>query len=293
MDYAIKVKALSFKYEGSNFWALSDVSFNVKKGETLAIVGPSEAGKTTLCMCLNGLIPHEIDGEFHGEVKIYDRDTRKYEPHELASLIGMVFQEPESQFVMTSVEDEIAFGMENLGIPSEEMEKRLDWALSVTRMKEFKDKPPWRLSGGQKQRVAIASALALRPDILVLDEPTSELDPVGKNEVLSIVKELNQAYGMTIVIVEHETELLAEIADRVILLNEGKIQLTASAKEFFSRTDILKKYGIFVPEVSELMEELSQKSTVHEMPITYEEGRAMLKRIIPKLKGEPLYGKDN
>ncbi|MEM3507340.1 MAG: ATP-binding cassette domain-containing protein [Candidatus Bathyarchaeia archaeon] len=292
VDYAIKVNELSFKYEGSNFWVLSDISFNVKKGEIFAIVGPSEAGKTTLCMCLNGLIPHEIDGEFSGEVKIYDRDTRNHEPHELASLIGMVFQEPESQFVMTSVEDEIAFGMENLGIPPEEMEKRLDWALSVTRMKEFKDKPPWRLSGGQKQRVAIASALALRPNILVLDEPTSELDPIGKNEVLSIVKELNKVYGITIVIVEHETELLAEMADRVMLLNEGKIELIASVKEFFSKVDLLKKYGIFVPEVSELMVELSQKLMVPEIPITYEESKAMLKRIIPKLKDGLSYGKD-
>ena len=192
MKTAINLTDVSFTYEGSPESALNSVSFEVNEGEVVALVGPSEAGKTTLCMTLNGLIPHEFRGQFKGNVEVKVMNTRAFEPYQFASTLGMVFQEPENQFVTTSVENEIAFGMENLGVPVEKIEERLAWILKVTRLEGLEKKHPRALSGGQKQRVAIASSLVLEPRILVLDEPTSELDPVGKTEVLSLVSHLNR-----------------------------------------------------------------------------------------------------
>jgi energy-coupling factor transport system ATP-binding protein len=205
------------------------------------------------------------------------RNTRTIETHDFASTVGMIFQEPESQFIMTSVEDEIAFGMENLGLPPEEMEERLKAVLKYTRLEGLEKKHPRALSGGQKQRVAIASGLALRPEILVLDEPTSELDPVGKHEVLSIVKQLNIDYGTTIVLVEHETEIVAEIADRVVLLTQGKVELQDTPQRVFEQTNLLRKRGLFVPEVADIAASLMREGLeIRRIPVTYSEAKVVL-----------------
>jgi energy-coupling factor transport system ATP-binding protein len=277
----IHVEDVSFRYEGSERPALSNVSLDVNEGEILGILGPSEAGKTTLCMSLNGLIPHDIEGEFRGNIEIEGKNTRKNEPQTLATTIGMIFQEPESQFVMTTVEDEIAFGMENIGLTPREMEERLNWVLKVTHMEPYRKKPPRRLSGGQKQRVAIASALALRPKILVMDEPTSELDPLGKYEIITIAKELNREHKITIVLVEHETELAADIIDRLIVLNQGQIEFQGTPVELFGNIELMQKAGLFVPEVTEVARGLANSGfEISKLPITYAQGSSLLKALM-------------
>lgn len=254
---------------------------DVNEGEILGIVGPSEAGKTTLCMTLNGLIPHDIEGEFRGTIEIEGKNTKKNEPQDLATTVGMIFQEPESQFVMTTVEDEIAFGMENIGLSPSEMEDRLNWVLKVTHMEPYRKKPPRRLSGGQKQRVAIASALALRPKVLVMDEPTSELDPLGKYEVITIAKELNREHKITIVLVEHETELAADIIDRLIMLNQGQIEFQGTPVELFGNIELMRRVGLFVPEVTEVAQGLAKSGfEISKLPITYTQGSTLLKALM-------------
>ncbi len=277
MTAAIRLSGVSFTYEGSSEPALNSVSLEVNEGEVVALVGPSEAGKTTLCMTINGLIPHEFRGQFSGNVEVKGMNTLSFEPHQFASTVGMVFQEPENQFVMTSVEDEIAFGMENLGFPTEKIEERLSWALKVTRLEGLEKKHPRALSGGQKQRVAIASALVLEPKILVLDEPTSELDPVGKTEVLSLIGNLNREHGITIFIVEHETEMLAEMAHRVILLNRGSVALESEARQFFAKPEVLKEYGLFVPQVADITSRITGGTKVS---VTYAEAKNSLEAAV-------------
>ncbi|MEM3506944.1 MAG: ATP-binding cassette domain-containing protein [Candidatus Bathyarchaeia archaeon] len=268
----IEVEDLWWKYEGSEDWVLKGINLKVERGEFLAITGPSGAGKTTLCMCLNGLIPHSNPGVIRGKVTVAGLDVRKHSPSKLSEKVGMVFQDPESQFIGMSVEEEVVFGPENQGLPREEIKKRLEWALKAVRMEGTLSKAPYELSGGQKQRVAIASILVMLPEILILDEPTSELDPIGKAEVFSIISELKKNTNMTIILVEHETEEIAQYADRIILLNEGKIILDEKPREFFMQVNALKKFGVDPPQVTEFTSLLIRDGILKGEPaITLEE----------------------
>ena len=217
----IEFKNFSWKYESSSDWVLRDINLNVQPGEFLAITGPSGAGKSTLCQCLNGIIPHSYSGVIKGEVHVSGIRVRDSTVRQLCDHVGMMFQDPESQFIGMSVEEEVVFGPENLNLARDEIDHRMKWALNVVGMEGMRSKAPYELSGGQKQRVAIASALVMLPRILVLDEPTSELDPIGKAEVFSVVSELARDRNMTIIMVEHDTEEVAKYADRVILLEHG------------------------------------------------------------------------
>lgn len=179
----IRVENLWWKYSTGREWVLKGVDFSVAKGEIVGIVGPSGVGKTTLCLCLTGLIPREVKGTIKGRVLIDGMDTSTTPLPEIIKKVDIVFQDPETQFVTMKVLDEVAFPLENFGFPRDEILKRVGEALKVTRMIEYSDKYPFELSGGQKQRIAIASMLARRPEILILDEPTSDLDPLGKQEI--------------------------------------------------------------------------------------------------------------
>jgi energy-coupling factor transporter ATP-binding protein EcfA2 len=193
----------------------------------------------------------------------------------------MMFQDPESQFIGMSVEEEVVFGPENLGLSREEIERRMLWALKVVGMEDMLDKAPYELSGGQKQRVAIASALVMLPKILVLDEPTSELDPIGKSEVFSIVSELRRDRKMTIVMVEHETEEVAKYADRVVLLREGTITASGSAQDFLSDVEGLKDTGVEPPQVTRFAHLLAQDGLIlGKLPITLEDARDRIIQIL-------------
>jgi len=273
---AISVEHLYWKYEIARGWALQDITLNIDEGDFLGIVGPSGAGKTTLCLCLAGLIPHMTRGELRGNVRVYGTDTSKTSLREIVRRVGIVFQDPETQFVTMSVEDEVAFPMENYVVPREEIKARVGEALQITRMQEYKTRYPYELSGGQKQRVAIASFLALRPDILILDEPTSDLDPVGKSEVFSIIDGLRKKYQTTLIVVEHNTEELAKYAGRLLLLDQGRIVKEDLCERFFDEVPMLQERGVFPPQVTELSYRLS-KNRKQSLPVTLEQATQYLK----------------
>lgn len=271
MDEVIRVRDLWWRYELGQDWALKGIDLTVRRGEFLVIVGPSGAGKSTLCLTLCGMIPHFSRGYYKGEVMIIGRETRKMKLSEITRKVGIVFQDPDTQFVTMSVEDEIAFPLENHGVPRQEMIERVRRTMEITRIIELKDKYPHELSGGQKQRVAIASILALEPEILILDEPTSDLDPVGKSEVFSMLAELKRA-GRTIILVEHNTEEAAKYADRVVLLRDGKIIMEGPPRKVFEEVESIKSAGVYPPQVTELAYTLSTRYGVRgELPITLEE----------------------
>jgi energy-coupling factor transporter ATP-binding protein EcfA2 len=271
VDEVIRVRDLWWRYELGQDWALKGIDLTVRRGEFLVIVGPSGAGKSTLCLTLCGMIPHFSRGYYKGEVMIIGRETRKMKLSEITRKVGIVFQDPDTQFVTMSVEDEIAFPLENHGVPRQEMIERVKRTMEITRIIELKDKYPHELSGGQKQRVAIASILALEPEIIILDEPTSDLDPVGKSEVFSMLAELKRA-GRTIILVEHNTEEAAKYADRVVLLRDGKIIMEGPPRKVFEEVESIKSAGVYPPQVTELAYTLSTRYGVRgELPITLEE----------------------
>lgn len=273
------VNNLWWKYEGSSEWTLKGIDIEVKEGEFLGIMGPTGAGKTTLCMCMQGLIPQRVPGMMKGFVKINEMDSRYVKLSNFAEEIGMIFQDPESQFIMMAVEDEIAIGLESRGMSKRTMRRRIRWAINTVGLdNNFLPKTPAELSGGQKQRVAIASVLALQPRILVLDEPTSDLDPIGKEEIFTLVGKLKKKKSTTIIMVEHESEYLAEYADRIIVLNNGRIEIEGKPKQVFSQIDKLKNIGIRPPQITELLYELKKE----DLPLTVNEASNYLRKEIMK-----------
>lgn len=271
MDEVIRIRDLWWRYELGKDWALRGINLTVRRGEFLVVVGPSGAGKSTLCLTLCGMIPHFSRGYYKGEVLINGQETRKMKLSDITKKVGIVFQDPDTQFVTMSVEDEVAFPLENHGVPRQEMIKRVRRTMEMTRILELRDKYPHELSGGQKQRVAIASILALEPEILVLDEPTSDLDPVGKTEVFSMLAELKKA-GRTIILVEHNTEEAAKYADRVILLKDGRMVSEGPPREVFKEVAQIKSLGVYPPQVTELAYLLSSRYMLDgRLPITLEE----------------------
>lgn len=249
----VKINQVSFKYEGQNDYALKDVSFQINDDEWLAIVGHNGSGKSTLAKLLNGLqFPLEGSIEIAGiplsEETVWD--TRK--------LIGMVFQNPDNQFVGTTVQDDVAFGLENNGIPREDMVERVHSSLEKVKMAQFLDQEPHHLSGGQKQRVAIASVIALRPKIIVLDEATSMLDPRGREEVLNTIRELKQDNQMTVVSITHDLEEAAK-ADRIIVMNRGQLYREGTPEEIFQLDEELVALGLDIPFPVKLSKMLKEK----------------------------------
>jgi energy-coupling factor transporter ATP-binding protein EcfA2 len=227
------------------------LSLKIESGEFVSIMGPTGVGKTTLCLALNGIVPHSAGGIYGGNVVIQGVNTRETEVATLASMVGIVFQDPESQFFNMAVEDEVAFGPESLGVDPKEIAERVRWALDIVDMQQYLRRSPFHLSGGQKQRVAIASILAMQPKILVLDEPTSGLDPIGKAEVFRVVRELKRQEGMTIIMVEQEAEKIAEFSDRVVVLDEGAVALDGTPEEVFAQAERMSEIGLAIPQVSE------------------------------------------
>jgi energy-coupling factor transport system ATP-binding protein len=252
----INIKNFYWKYLGSKDYALKNINLKIEKGEFIGIMGPTGAGKSTLCLAISGLIPWVLPGEIKGDITIDGMNTRKYSMKDITEKIGIVFQDPEIQFIMMSVEDEIAIGLERMNLSREEMIKRVDWALDIVGMKEYKDVSPEELSGGQKQRVAIATMLAKQPEILVLDEPTSDLDPKGKMEVFSVISNLRKEFDTTIIMATHESEKILKFADKIIVLNEGNKIFEDSPEKIFSRIDELKNIGIRPPQIIEVCNKL-------------------------------------
>jgi energy-coupling factor transporter ATP-binding protein EcfA2 len=251
----LSLEGVSFRYRHGDSPALQDISLHIAAGEVVGIVGPNGAGKTTLCLTLNGLIPHAVRGSLTGRVTVGGVDTATVQVHELARQVGIVLQNPETQFFGESVEEELAFGPENLCLPTEEIEQRIVASLATVGVAALRDRFPYHLSGGQKQRVAIATALAMQPRVLVLDEPTSELDPQGKQEVLAAIGSLHRELGQTVMIVSHETDELVPIVNRVVALSaDGRLVADGSPAEVLGGS-LPAILGLRQPQLFELRQD--------------------------------------
>lgn len=239
---------------------LNGVNLEIARGEFVALLGRVGAGKTTLCMALNGLTPHATGGIFRGDVTILGQNIKRCTVPDLARSVGLVFQDPESQIVQMRVEDEVAFGCENLGIAAAEIEERIAWALAAVGLAEYRTRATLLLSGGEKQRVAIAAMLAMRPQVLVLDEPTASLDPAGKSAVFKVLAELRDRHEMTIVMATQELERIARFADRVVVLHGGQVGLDGPPEQVFGQVARLQEWGIGAPPMAELGHLLTQRT---------------------------------
>jgi energy-coupling factor transport system ATP-binding protein len=259
---AIRVQNLTYTYPPAHSRqvpspALRDVSLDVPEGQFVAVLGRVGAGKSTLCMALNGLVPHATGGIFHGDVVIHDLNTKRQPVSAMAAHVGLLFQDPESQIVQTRVEDEVAFGPENLGVPPGEIAERVAWALAATGLADFRDRPPLLLSGGEKQRVAIAALLAMRPRLLVLDEPTASLDPTGKGGLFSVLYRLRREHRLTLVMATQDLDRAFRYADRIVVLDNGAIVLDGSPEEVLRQADRLDALGLGLPETVEVAHRLT------------------------------------
>lgn len=248
-----------FREGGKPVVVLRGVDLQIAAGECLAVMGPTGAGKTTLCLALNGLVPQATGGDFQGRVFVGGLDTQEHPVAELSQVAGLVFQDPDAQLFSMSAEEEVAFGLESQGLPRATMAERIAWALNVVRLEEVRDRSPHQLSGGQKKRLAIAVILAMRPAILILDEPTAGLDPAGKVEVLRVVAELKRLDGTAVILVEQDAEVVATFADRVVVLDKGRIVRQGSPHAILSDAAGLHALGLAVPQVSELAHRLNRK----------------------------------
>ncbi|MBN2393834.1 MAG: ATP-binding cassette domain-containing protein [Anaerolineae bacterium] len=269
---------VSYIYPHTEKPALHDVTLDIGKGEFLGLIGPTGAGKTTLCLSLSGIVPQFYGGCFFGHITVAGMDTLGHPVSHLARHVGSVFEDPETQLTATSVENEIAFALENLSVPREEILARIPRALEAARLEGIAKKHPRELSGGQKQRLAIAAALAVQPDILVLDEPTSQLDPMGAQEVFATVRELNKTLGITVVMAGHAAEELAEYADRLALLVDGKLVAVGPPDDLYAQVDRLEGYHVRPPQVAQTFAHIRQVGvTVPAIPVHLTEGIAALK----------------
>ena len=265
----IQIENLTYQYAHTDKPALVDINLSIKKGEYLAIIGSCGAGKTSLALSLNGIVPHMTVGEMRGKVLVDGIDTTQTQVRDLAHIVGMVFDNPEYQLSQSTVLSEMAIGLENIGIPRDEMLKRIVVALEIVGLSGLEERSPLALSGGQQQRLAIAAALSMYPKVLVLDEPTSNLDPMGKEEVFAVTARLNQEKQMTVVIVEHEVEVIASYADRVIVLDKGQIVNSGNVNDIFSDIDSLDGIGVRSPQVTAIASGLEKKGYHFEnLPVT-------------------------
>jgi energy-coupling factor transporter ATPase len=277
----IETRNLTYTYPGATRQSISEVSIMIEKGEFTLITGPSGCGKTTLCRCFNGLIPHFYQGEMKGEVTVANLNVAQHQIYELAKHVGLVFQNPENQLFALSVEKDVAFGLENLGVSREEMRKRVDWALQLTGIYDLKERAPHELSGGQQQRVAIASVLAMQPEVIVLDEPTSFLDPLSAKRIFEVIRELNRNLGITVVLVEHRLDLTAKYADHIIIMDNGKVALNGDPHEIL-RSEEARLIGVGIPKATRLYQLLRKEGIglPGKTPLSSEEMANSLKEVL-------------
>jgi energy-coupling factor transporter ATPase len=256
----IETKNLTYTYPGGTNPSIKDVSIKVEKGEFVLITGPSGCGKTTLCRCFNGLVPHFYQGELKGEITVAGMDTTKHPTYEMAKSVGLVFQNPENQLFALSVEKDVAFGLENLGVLREPMRNRVDWALNLTGISDLRERSPHEVSGGQQQRVAIAAVLAMQPEIIVLDEPTSFLDPLSAEKIFEVIHELNRNLGITVVLVEHRLDLTAKYANHIIIMDGGEVRYDGNPRDILSSEEV-RLIGVGIPKAT-LLYRMLQKDGI-------------------------------
>lgn len=269
----VKLSHIDFRYYGSEVNSLTDVSLEIKEGEWVAIIGPNGSGKSTLAKIMNGLLVPAA-----GQVTIKDLTIDEETVWEARRSVGMVFQNPDNQFVGSTVEDDVAFGLENNGVPRQEMITRIEEALAEVRMSEFKAKEPARLSGGQKQRVALASILALRPDIIILDEATSMLDPNGRQEVIAAIRKIKERFNLTVISITHDLDE-ASLADRILMMQGGRLVQDKKPEEIFLMGEQLVAQGLDVPFSQKLKDALAARGL--DVPDNYLDEEALLTWITP------------
>lgn len=269
----IELKNVSFKYELQEEKTIKNLDLYVKQGEFVGIIGKNGSGKTTLCNIIRGIIPDFVQGTITGSISIDNKNINDIERGEMSELVGFVFQNPFSQIsgIKKTVFEEIAYGLENLGVPREEIRQRVTDVIKLLKIEDLQDKNPNELSGGQSQRVAIASIIVMNPKVLIFDEPTSQLDPLGTEEIFDILK-LLKSQNKTIILVEHKIDLIAEYADRVMVMDDGEIIFNGETHEVLSN-DKIEQHNVSMPIVSKLAYKLNEEKPrfFKNIPITLDE----------------------
>lgn len=281
---AIRIDGLRYAYRGhEESPVLNGIDLEIRQGEFAVIAGRTGSGKSTLCYALLGLIPHSFPGHMEGSVRVCGIDTASSTINDLTRRVSLVMQSAESQLVGLTVLEDVQFGLENLGLPPAEIVERSQWALDVVRLAAFAETSPWSLSGGQKQRLAIAAALAFHPEVLVLDNPTAELDPLGKTETLETIARLNRELGTTIVMVDQDLEEIVRYASRLVILDGGRIVLEGTPADVLDRAEILRQVGIKLPEITEVGYQL--RALGHwqgRLPVTVVEARERIDALLDR-----------
>lgn len=271
MEPLVEFSQVSYAYPQMDQPAINQISFEIASGEFVALIGPTGAGKSTLCYCFNGAVPRLFNGDMAGSVKVAGLDTYQNDIPVLAQHVGLVVQNARTQLFNVTVLQEVAFGCENLGLPRETIRERVREALDFVGLSGYENREPSALSGGQQQRVAIACVLAMNPDILVLDEPTSELDPIGSEQVMEVIARLNRELNKTIFLVTHDMEFVARYAGRVLVLNHGCLVEDNTPAAVFSQAALLRDARIRPPQACEVMLRLAEEGyPVGQIPITLE-----------------------
>ena len=278
----ICIKDLYFQYKNSEDYALKDINLQVNEGEFVGIIGSSGSGKTTLTYVINGVAPHYYQGDFYGCATIGGLDTVTATPVQLSQMVGSVFQDIDGQMVSSVVEDELLFGLENFGVPRDDIEERINDALTTVGIAELRYRSISSLSGGQKQKVAIAAIVAMRPKLLILDEPTGELDPKSSRMIFDMLKKLNRDYGITVLIVEQKIMLLCEYVKRLLVMDQGSVLFDGDVHQVLENTDELRRVGVNVPRVTSLANILRSKGLYSgPQPANVDEAETMVREVLP------------
>ncbi len=277
----IEMKDFSFRYTSGKRNALSNLNLTIEDGDFVGIIGNSGAGKSTLTYAINGIVPHHYRGDFYGSVMVNGLDTVEASPEKIADHVGSVFQDVDAQMVTSMVEDELLFGLENFSVPREEIENRVADALEQTGISDLRYRDLDTLSGGQKQKVAVAAILALRPRIIVLDEPTGELDPQSSEQIYSLLARLNREFGTTIIAVEQKIGLLCRHVKKLLVLENGEIMFHGPVRKVLENSRQMEEIGIHVPRIVSLHKELTHLGLVSgSAPISMEEAEAMAREAL-------------
>lgn len=276
----VELRNVSFRYSGAKTPALTNFSLSIEKGEFVGVIGPNGAGKSTLCWVIMGVAPQIIHGHLEGTVLVKGLPADRTPVAHIAQIVGLVQQDAEAQLLMTDVEKEIVFPLENLGLSRSEIDRRLNYVLDLVNLRNERFRHPFYLSGGQKQRVAVAAALAMEPEILILDEATSELDPIGAEEIHNLAGSLKKQ-GKTIIMVEHNIDELARHADRIVVINKGEKLRDGPTREILTQVDFLQSLGIYPPQVTQTAYALRKLGYyVNPIPLTVEEGIQIFGRLM-------------
>ena len=260
----IRLDGVGYTY-GDGHQALADISFGINRGERVAFLGPNGAGKSTLFQLLNGLLTAT-----KGAVTVKGMAVRKENLREIRTAVGMVFQDPDDQLFSSTVRQEIAYGLRNMGVKGQALEDAAAWALDVVGLRGYEDKTPHNLSGGEKKKVALASVLAMKPEVLVLDEPTASLDPMGASRLIALLRAINRDFGITLILATHDVDIVPLVAERVHLLSEGRIEMSGTAQEVFANREVMRQHAMRLPRVAHLAELLIRDGllTAADLPLT-------------------------